>query len=63
MGCKGLDIPMALFDFRTQGFEAFQMDIDGPGTNGTASRLGNLSPPDPCQKRAHDQERGTHGAD
>ena len=63
VGGKGFNVAVALFDGGPQGFEPFQMDIDGPGADGTASGLGNLGPADPCQQGSHDQERGTHGAD
>ena len=52
--------PLLLQDHSAQGPQGGQMQVDGPGTQLTAARVGQLRHPQPRQQRTQENDGGPH---
>ena len=58
----GFDISVFQVDDRSHGFKGLQVQVNRPGTDGTAPGQRNFSMTFACQQRSHDEKRSAHTA-
>src|ERR1044071_265799 len=57
----GFNVAVFLLDRSAQAFQAFDVEIDRPGADGAATRLGDTGAPGASKQRTKDQRGSAHG--